>query len=161
MLGQTDSRIEVLARLAYDWPAVKRQARMSPRTETGGPTVTARRVWVPMLIAGLGLALAVTGALAIAPMAAQAQQAARKVYRIGYLDPFPLSFGRADSLNRALGELGWFEKRDHVFEARFADRKPERFADFAVTPAAGNPRHRLTGAATARKARAVTWHTAV
>jgi putative tryptophan/tyrosine transport system substrate-binding protein len=73
-----------------------------------------------------------TGAAALcaAPLVAEAQPAG-KVWRIGYLDPFPLTFGKPTLLEAALRERDWVEKRDYVFEARWADRKPERFTEFA------------------------------
>ena len=74
--------------------------------------------------------LAGAAALLAAPLAAEAQPAG-KVWRIGYLDPSPLSFGRPTTLETALRERDWVEKRDYVFEARWADRKPERFTEFA------------------------------
>ena len=72
-----------------------------------------------------------TGGLLAAPLAAAAQQAG-KVWRIGYLDPAPLSFGRPETFERALREQGWVEKRDYVLEARWADYKSERLMEFAA-----------------------------
>jgi putative ABC transport system substrate-binding protein len=72
----------------------------------------------------------VSGSLLAAPLAAEAQPAG-KVWRIGYLDPGPLSWGRPITLETALRERDWVEKRDYVFEARWADRKPERFTELA------------------------------
>jgi len=73
---------------------------------------------------------ALAGGLLTAPLAA-AQQAEKR-YRIGYLDDFPLTFGTPDFLVRALQQRGWEQQRDYVFEARWADHKPERLAEFAA-----------------------------
>ncbi len=73
---------------------------------------------------------ALAGGLLTAPLAA-AQQAEKR-YRIGYLSDFPLTFGTPDFLVRALQQRGWEQQRDYVFEARWADHKPERLAEFAA-----------------------------
>ena len=78
------------------------------------------------------LLASLAGALA-APFAGEAQQAG-KLYRIGYLDPSPLSFGEATLLETALRERGWVKQRDYVLEARWADRKHERFTELAAEP---------------------------
>jgi putative ABC transport system substrate-binding protein len=72
----------------------------------------------------------VPGSLLAAPLAAEAQPA-EKVWRIGYLDPAGMSFDRPLILEGALRERGWVAKRDYVFEARWADRTPDRFTEFA------------------------------
>jgi ABC transporter substrate binding protein len=71
------------------------------------------------------------GGLLGSPLAAEGQQAV-KVWRIGCLDPFALTFGTPQTLKRALGERGWVEKHDYVFEGRWADREPERLRKFAA-----------------------------
>lgn len=76
-------------------------------------------------LGGVGLALLST------PLTARAQPQG-KVHRVGYLDPIGLSFGSPESLVRALRELGWIEKQNVLYEARWADRKPERFTDLAM-----------------------------
>ena len=74
---------------------------------------------------------ALSGSILAAPLAAEAQPAG-KVWRIGYLDPAPLSFGRPETFERALRERGWVEKRDYVLETRWADYKSERLMEFAA-----------------------------
>jgi putative ABC transport system substrate-binding protein len=74
---------------------------------------------------------AIAAGLLAAPLVVEAQPAAT-VWRIGYLDPFALTFGTPQTLKRALGERGWVEKRDYVFEGRWADREPERLREFAA-----------------------------
>jgi putative ABC transport system substrate-binding protein len=71
------------------------------------------------------------GSLLAAPLAVEAQQAEKR-YCIGYLDDFPLTFGTPDFLARALQQRGWEQQRDYVFEARWADHKPERLVEFAA-----------------------------
>jgi len=75
------------------------------------------------------LALLSLGILA-APLTAEAQQT-EKVHRIGYLDPAPLSWPSPTWLRTALGELGWFEKRNFVFEVRSANYKLDRLTAYA------------------------------
>ena len=73
----------------------------------------------------------IAGGLLAAPLAAGAQQAG-EVYRIGYLDPSSLGFRTPSIFETALRERGWVEQRNYVFEARWADRKLERLAEFAA-----------------------------
>jgi putative ABC transport system substrate-binding protein len=72
-------------------------------------------------------------ALLAAPLAAEAQQAAR-VYRIGLLETGSLE-GRAplwEAFRQGMRELGYVEGRSVVFEARGADGKPERLPALAA-----------------------------
>jgi putative ABC transport system substrate-binding protein len=77
-------------------------------------------------------ALALIGLLSLGVLAAPvAGYAQGKVHRIGYLDPAPLSWPSPTWLRTALGELGWFEKRNFVFEVRSANYKLDRLTAYA------------------------------
>jgi putative ABC transport system substrate-binding protein len=77
-------------------------------------------------LAAISLALVVF----TTPLAVEAQQA-KRVWRIGILDPNPLTWGIPVTLETALRKHGLIEKRDYVFESRWADYKSERLAEFA------------------------------
>jgi putative ABC transport system substrate-binding protein len=64
---------------------------------------------------------------------AQAQQP-KKVYRIGYLSQFEPAreSSRSEKIRAALRELGYVEGQNIVIEYRYAEGKPDRFADLAV-----------------------------
>jgi len=68
-----------------------------------------------------------------APLAAVAQPTG-KVYRIGFIQTAPRKeIGHLiKALDEGLGELGYVEGRNVVFERRFADGKQERLAALAV-----------------------------
>jgi len=61
--------------------------------------------------------------LILEPLATEAQQTA-KVYRIGYLTPFPTDGQAAQSFHQGLRELGYVEGRDIIVEARRAEQRP-------------------------------------
>jgi len=65
---------------------------------------------------------ALSGSFLAAPLAAEAQQAG-KVYRIGYLTPFPIDSSLTQSFRQGLRELGYVEGRDVVIEGRSADQR--------------------------------------
>jgi len=65
----------------------------------------------------------VGGSMLAAPLVSKAQQAG-KVYRIGYLTPFPVDGLIARSFRQGLRELGYVEGRDIVIEARRAEQRP-------------------------------------
>jgi putative ABC transport system substrate-binding protein len=74
------------------------------------------------------------GALLAAPLAAEAQQAAGNVYRVGYL-----SAGSQESNEhliqaflRGLRERGWIEGQDLIVERRWAEGKNERLPALAA-----------------------------
>jgi putative tryptophan/tyrosine transport system substrate-binding protein len=73
----------------------------------------------------IGLALILVVSLALAPLAAEAQQAAgKRVPRIGYLDGAPLSANsRIEAFRQGLRELGYVEGRDIAIEWRSAEGK--------------------------------------
>jgi len=77
----------------------------------------------------IGLVLALS--LALAPLAAEAQQKA-KVYRIGILSLQTEAMGVPLALNEGLRDLGYREGRNIVFEPRYADGKLERLPDLAA-----------------------------
>ena len=70
-----------------------------------------------------------------APLAAEAQQAAGKVYRLGILSPGAVSDPSvptiANLLPAVLRERGYVERRNLVVERRFADDKPDRLPRLA------------------------------
>src|SRR6266568_6741151 len=73
-----------------------------------------------------------TGGIVVAPLAAEAQQAA-KVARVGYL-----AFNRAasphltEAFRQGLRDLGYVEGRNVVIEYRDAEGKPERHPALAA-----------------------------
>ena len=76
------------------------------------------------------LMLAVTLGLFLSPWAAEAQQAAGKVYRLGILSPGgapdPSVPTMSNLVPTALGQFGYVEGRNLVVERRFADDKLDR-----------------------------------
>ena len=72
--------------------------------------------------------LLATGALLVAPVAAQAQKAT-KPYRIGVLQT---EASQNVLFQQSLRELGYVEGRDVVFEIRNTDGRSERLDDFAL-----------------------------
>ena len=76
---------------------------------------------------------ALAGGFLAAPLAAEAQQAA-KVWRIGYLDqgsedrnkPYLLAF------QQGLRDLGWVAGKNIAFEVRFAEGKTDRLPALAA-----------------------------
>ena len=76
----------------------------------------------------------VAGGLLGSALRSFAQQA-RKVYRIGVLSPFSALFGGGPSFQaflKTLGELGYVEGRNTVFEYRWADGQAGRLSDLAA-----------------------------
>ena len=76
-----------------------------------------------------------SGAAVCTPFAARAQQAG-KVWRIGVLSgaarPAVLETSIFGGVLQGLRELGYVEGRDIIVEWRFAEAKPERYAEFAA-----------------------------
>jgi len=74
--------------------------------------------------------LVCTGAMLSAPLAAQAQQAANKVYRLGILSPGgapdPSTPTLANALPLALRDLGYIEGRNLVVDRRFGEDRFDR-----------------------------------
>jgi putative ABC transport system substrate-binding protein len=66
-----------------------------------------------------------------APWAAVAQQAG-KVYRIGYLTPFPINSSLAQSFREGLRELGYIEGRDVVIEERSSKQSHKDLENIAA-----------------------------
>ena len=81
----------------------------------------------------IGLAVVLTVGLALAPLAAGAQQAG-KVYRIGYLTvpSRETAQGVANMFQLRLRDLGWIEGQNVVVDYRFADRNLDRLPDLAA-----------------------------
>jgi putative ABC transport system substrate-binding protein len=75
----------------------------------------------------LSVVASLTFALLAAPLAAEAQQAA-KVARVGVLVNRP---GDADEFRQAFGELGWAVGQNIVFEIRVAEDRFERLPGLA------------------------------
>jgi putative ABC transport system substrate-binding protein len=79
------------------------------------------------LIGTLALALA----LLAAPLAAEAQPAARTP-RIAVLGVTPMNLSLADAFKQGLGEFGYTEGRNVAIEYRDADGRPERLSQLAA-----------------------------
>ncbi len=82
----------------------------------------------------IGLAVVLAVGLALAPLAAEGQQAG-KIYRIGFLGPGSAERVYTDplrSLRAGLRELGYAEGKNIVFEYRFAEDKYERLPGLAA-----------------------------
>src|SRR5262249_37268241 len=89
------------------------------------------RRW-PMRLIGLVVALAVS--FILAPLAAEAQQPAEKVYRVGWIGAAPTTDPHLHAAFRlALSERGYDEGRNVIFERRYhggqLQRYPELVAD--------------------------------
>ena len=74
------------------------------------------------------------GAVLAAPLAAEAQQAAGKVYRIGTLERTSpaINAGNLEGFRRGLREHGYIEGKNFVIEYRSADGRDERFPALAT-----------------------------
>ena|SRR5213593_4663924 len=87
----------------------------------------------------IGLAVALTFSLVLAPIAGEAQQV--KVYRVGVLNqgspPAPES--QPGSFARTLRDVGYIEGRNIVFDRRWAEGKNERYSDLAIELVALKP----------------------
>src|SRR5262249_44670021 len=71
----------------------------------------------------IGLAVIFALNLVVALRGIEAQQAA-KVYRIGYLAPWPTDSPPVQSFRQGLRELGYVEGRDIVIDGRSAQQRP-------------------------------------
>ncbi len=71
----------------------------------------------------------VSGGLLAAPLAAEAQQAA-KVWRIGLIVVAPAS--PLEALSQGLRELGYVEGKNLIVERRYSEGRAERFSEFAA-----------------------------
>jgi putative ABC transport system substrate-binding protein len=92
--------------------------------------VTTRRAFIGTL----------ASALLAAPLAAEAQQAA-KVARIGYLGNSPAALPHLrEAFLQGLRDLGYVEGRNLVIEYRYAEGKLERFPALAAELVALNGR---------------------
>ncbi len=83
------------------------------------------------------LAVALAFSVLLAPLAADAQQAAGKVYRIGFLSvlgaPTPSTpAGGLDAFRQVLRELGWVEGQNIVIDYRFAEGRFDQLPDLAA-----------------------------
>jgi putative ABC transport system substrate-binding protein len=78
----------------------------------------------------------VSVSLLAAPLAAEAQQTARKVYRVGVLSNAPPTTPEVSrnwsAFRQRLGELGWIEGKNIVIEYRWAEGRIERFPALAA-----------------------------
>jgi ABC-type uncharacterized transport system substrate-binding protein len=81
----------------------------------------------------IGLAVALILSLALAPLAAEAQEAAKKTAKIGYLgfSTSSLESERIGAFREGLRELGYVEGRNLTIEYRWAEGKLEQLQDLA------------------------------
>ena len=81
----------------------------------------------------IGLAIFLAFTLILAPLAAEAQQAA-KISRIGYLSPSAAAATPhlREALLQGLRDLGYVEGRNLMIEYRYAEGKPERLPALAA-----------------------------
>src|SRR6266571_962303 len=81
----------------------------------------------------IGLAVALTLSLALAPFSARGQQPA-KVPRIGFLASPSATFflTRLNAFQAGLRDLGYVEGKSIIVEYRFAEGKEERLPDLAA-----------------------------
>ena len=92
-------------------------------TEPSRSSQNRKRVGITAIV----LALALIGARVDA-------QQARKIFRIGYLDPSTAA-GSAillDAFRQEMSRLGWIEGKNVAFEYRFAEQKNERLPELAA-----------------------------
>ena len=88
-----------------------------------------------MMIGRAALAAALALGLLVPPLVGEAQQAARKIPRIGVLTTgsTPVESICLTALRRGLADLGYVEGQTHVLEIRWAERRPEEaFPRFAA-----------------------------
>ena len=74
-------------------------------------------------------------AMLFAPCFSAEAQQARKIFRIGFLDPSTVSGSAAilETFRQELRKLGWVEGKNFTIEYRFAENKgPERIAELAA-----------------------------
>jgi putative tryptophan/tyrosine transport system substrate-binding protein len=78
--------------------------------------------------------LALALALLAAPLAAEAQLAAGRVHRIGFLGSGSVTSDprTREAFREGLRELGWVEGQNIVIEYRFAEGRPDRLRDLAA-----------------------------
>jgi len=77
----------------------------------------------------------VVGGILAAPLAAGAQPAGGKLYRIGVLSPFPSSFGAGPSFEafrQTLRQLGYLDGSNLALEYRWADGHSDRLPNLAA-----------------------------
>ena len=77
----------------------------------------------------------VTVALLAAPLAAEGQQQAVKIPRVGVLrpgNPPPGDFGHREAFEGGLRDLGWTPGTNILIEYRYAEGKPERLSELAA-----------------------------
>jgi len=74
----------------------------------------------------------VGGSIFAAPLAVEAQQAGKRVPRIGYLTGGSLNSERVVALRQGLRELGYVEGQDIAFEWRSAEGKADRLPGLAA-----------------------------
>src|SRR5215510_667851 len=82
----------------------------------------------------IGLAVALAASLTLAPGAADAQQQAEKVYRVGWMSASPTATPHLPAAVRlGLSEHGYVEGKNVIFEMRYHEgqlqRYPELIAD--------------------------------
>ena len=107
------------------------------------------------MIRSIAICLVIT-ALLPAVCLAEAQQHAKRVYRIAILSPATRPRPVIDALRQRLRELGYTENQNVVFEDRYAEFKVERLPELASELVKLNPNiiftHSMTGARAAKQA---------
>ena len=73
----------------------------------------------------------ICGATATLPAAARAQTPARKMYRLGILQPGAPPEPLVDVILERMSELGYREGRNIAYEYRWAEGKPDRLVELA------------------------------
>src|SRR5213593_3486680 len=96
----------------------------------------------------IGLAVVLTVSLALAPLAAGAQQAG-KVYRISFLALIPgEDVTLMKALKERLHELGYVEGKNLIFEYRSAEGRQERLTELGTELARARPDVLIAGSGT-------------
>jgi len=78
----------------------------------------------------IGLAVVVAFSLFHSPLAAEAQQQAEKVYRVGWIGSFPTATPHLSAAFRlGLSERGYVEGKNVIFEMRYHEGKLQRYPE--------------------------------
>jgi putative ABC transport system substrate-binding protein len=81
----------------------------------------------------IGLAVILTVSLTLAPVAAEAQQQAEKVYRVGWIVSSPTATPHLQAAFRlALSERGYVEGKNVIFERRYHEGKLQRYPELVA-----------------------------
>jgi len=81
----------------------------------------------------IGLAVVFALGLVLAPLAAEAQQQAEKVYRVGWIGSFPTATPHLPAAFRlGLSEHGYVEGKNVIFEMRYHEGKLQRYPELTA-----------------------------